>query len=167
MPESLRRVYTIFNDLIKHPEVIRYVPQTIIIMFQLCTCHLSNVHQIALMHVGDQNLPLSTYRYIQSTNLDLSAQKQISPSNLYTATFCHMDTTERLTLLEFWSQHCEASGKKFSMLFQNKFAIMVTMLTQLTQASISRSSSRTGALFRISLTQLNVLFLKGKHRAVE
>ena len=114
--ESLRRVYTTFNDLIKHPEVIRYVKPA---------------------------------------------------PNLYTATFHHLDTMERLTLLEFWSQHHEASGKKFSMLFQNKFAIMVTMLTQLTQASISRNSSRTGALFRISLTQANMPFPKGKQRAVK
>lgn len=63
-------------------------------------------------------------------NLELPAQKQISPSNLYLATFHCMEDAESLTLLEFWTQHQEASGKKFGMLLQSSLPIRVTMLIQ-------------------------------------
>ncbi len=51
------------------------------------------------------------HSFIQAENRELPPQHQVTPSNLYQAAFCHMNTSSKLELL-LWKAH-HSSSKKY------------------------------------------------------
>jgi hypothetical protein len=99
-PNALKKAYTIYNDLSNHAEAIRFHP----------SLHLLLHHHYS-MEASFYSPNLLFHSFIQAENMELPPQHQVTPSNLYQAAFCHMDTSSKLALLHFWKAHCSSSKK--------------------------------------------------------
>jgi uncharacterized protein YfbU (UPF0304 family) len=61
------------------------------------------------------------YRFIQEANMELPPKQQITPSNIYSASFQHLKEANKMAVLQFWVAHHAGTKNLVSTLFMHLF----------------------------------------------